>query len=333
MYRAGGLALVFIFVGLVSMFFGHIFENRLSGWMFGIGALITVACLCLFVFAQLSTPIKEARWTQKERAMAKALEEIAINLTKATGTLQSVAFKNIEQVNRIIRAVKPYWEYLPRDIVVSDVENAAAVIVELNTHIENLISATKLAVIQKDAKKLTTYSEEVKEVTRALRSALGEPAEKSLPDSVSREGAESAGSVAHKDEDGGLESRNHPAPLSLAAVAGHHEIVRILLRDGADPDVRGWEGKTPLILAAEKDYGSIVRLVIISGAEIDAQDDKGMTALMRAARKGYTNIVKTLLVADARLDVNDHKNMTAVDHARTSGRIDVVEILTRQPGN
>jgi len=52
LFQVGGLALVFIFVGFLSMLVGYLNKTDLSGWFFGIGALIVFACLCLFMFSQ-----------------------------------------------------------------------------------------------------------------------------------------------------------------------------------------------------------------------------------------------------------------------------------------
>jgi ankyrin repeat protein len=366
MYRLGGLALVFIFVGVASMFYGHTHKTALSGWIFAVGAVITLVCLGLFVYAQLSTPVKEARRTKKERAMAEALEEITLELAKATGAFQSLAFKHIGQADAVLRAARPFLAYLPQDIVPSDTENVAKVIVELEDKIGNLIAVTRSAVVQRDAAQLTIYIQDVKDVTRMLKRALGNPiASERLAEAVSHGTVKEVQLLVDEGADvDSLNPRFGDNPLMLAIREGHPATVRILLKAGANPDSKGGEKKTVLMLAAEKnqleivreliDYDAavdladqnemtalmhaaregraeVVRELIACGAAVNLADQNGMTALMRAAREGHPDVVRILIAAKAEEGSKDHNHMTALDHARRRHRDDIVEILTHEP--
>ena len=56
-------------------------------------------------------------------------------------------------------------------------------------------------------------------------------------------------------------------PINQAAVGGHADVVRLLLRAGAKVDAPEDEGQTALTLAATKRHLHIVRLLLEAGAD------------------------------------------------------------------
>jgi ankyrin repeat protein len=50
-------------------------------------------------------------------------------------------------------------------------------------------------------------------------------------------------------------------PLHCAAASGRTEVVRLLLERGADPHVRGKDGKTPSEWGSERGHHEIVQLL------------------------------------------------------------------------
>jgi ankyrin repeat protein len=61
-----------------------------------------------------------------------------------------------------------------------------------------------------------------------------------------------------------------PAPLFLAAEAGHAPTVALLLARGADPDARGPGGAAPIWLPAWNGHVEVVRLLLLAGADVRA---------------------------------------------------------------
>ena len=51
-------------------------------------------------------------------------------------------------------------------------------------------------------------------------------------------------------------------PLGLAAMKGHARIAELLLRAGADPDLKSNDGNTPLYLAARFDHAEVIRALV-----------------------------------------------------------------------
>ena len=88
-----------------------------------------------------------------------------------------------------------------------------------------------------------------------------------------------------------------------AACEGNNEIVNMMIRFGADKEVRDDWGMTPLQKAAREGHTEIVNLLVNAGADITKEKDFVVgTPLHLAAQKGHTEIVKVLL--DVGVDIS-----------------------------
>lgn len=87
-------------------------------------------------------------------------------------------------------------------------------------------------------------------------------------------------------------------PLSKAAMAGHLEILKLLLKAG--PTTIDWQDKseqTPLHHAASNGHKDVVAYLLEMGAQIDIMDLNGETALHLASLCGHTAVAQLLLQA------------------------------------
>jgi len=80
--------------------------------------------------------------------------------------------------------------------------------------------------------------------------------------------------------------------LHLAAENGDLDIVKLLVKHGADINVVDSDGNTPLALTAFKGWLEIVHFLIENGADVNIKNDNGDTALHMVARGygGYEDI-------------------------------------------
>ena len=117
-------------------------------------------------------------------------------------------------------------------------------------------------------------------------------------------------------------------PLFAAATKGHVEIVRFLLESGADPDApkpnRSW---TALHTALVTSNPEIATILIDAGADVNAVSETGATPLMVAVKWGYTEIVERLLAEGARTDPVNPQGFSALRLAQVEGKADIFRIL------
>ncbi len=84
--------------------------------------------------------------------------------------------------------------------------------------------------------------------------------------------------------------------LHRAALQGSKQITKLLLANGADPNVATFKGGgTPLMMAAAADHLSISEALLAAGAAVDAKTPQEDTALYFAAFNRYTEITDLLL--------------------------------------
>jgi ankyrin repeat protein len=119
-------------------------------------------------------------------------------------------------------------------------------------------------------------------------------------------------------------------PLLRAAKAGDLVGVRMLLANGADPNLATKAGMTPLLAAAgvgsrsndtrgryktEAEAIESIRMLLSAGADINAAEARGQTALHGAAFSGWNQLVQFLAEHGARLDAKDKRGITPIDSA------------------
>ncbi|AAR83654.1 CNPV308 ankyrin repeat protein [Canarypox virus] len=107
-------------------------------------------------------------------------------------------------------------------------------------------------------------------------------------------------------------------PLNLAVALGSKQIVRLLLENGADPDICSTDLLTPLHIAVRLNSKDIIDLLLTFNANPDLEDCFRCTPLIHAATGGYTDICSILINHGA--DINyvssagDNALLSAVDN-------------------
>jgi WD40 repeat protein/ankyrin repeat protein/serine/threonine protein kinase len=116
--------------------------------------------------------------------------------------------------------------------------------------------------------------------------------------------------------------------LSLAAIKGNEAIVKILLDANADKEARENHGNTPLQSAVVGKHATVVRLLLGQKADIDARDNIGMTALHLACLgTGDASCVRCLLDAGASTELKDKRGYTALHYAAGFGNGPITRLL------
>ena len=91
------------------------------------------------------------------------------------------------------------------------------------------------------------------------------------------------------------------------------EIIKVLLDNGADINVKNNEGKTVLHLASSSGRHEVVKVLLDNkGADIDAKDNQGRTALMVASVWNDFEIVTSLVDKGAEINAKDKDGKTAL---------------------
>jgi len=123
----------------------------------------------------------------------------------------------------------------------------------------------------------------------------------------------------------------------LAAKNGHLEIVRLLIKNGADVNIVNKEKETALHLAAKNGHLEIVGLLIekllIEKGKVDTLNNNYITALHLAAKNGHLEIVKLLIENGADVNVIGLYVNTAIYSALERGHLEIVKLLIDNGAN
>ena len=121
-----------------------------------------------------------------------------------------------------------------------------------------------------------------------------------------------------------------------------NEIVKLLLENGADPNLKDIDGCTALMKACIyfNNYSNIetVKLLLENGADINLKDYNGYTALMMACKYSNTRsdpkIIKLLLENGADINLKDNNDQTALmlscRYVNTYSNPEIIKLLLNQ---
>ncbi|XP_076080537.1 uncharacterized protein LOC143051531 [Mytilus galloprovincialis] len=118
-------------------------------------------------------------------------------------------------------------------------------------------------------------------------------------------------------------------PLMFAARGGQLEVVTFLVTHKSQLEATDRDGRTPLMLAAVGGHLEVVTFLVTQGCQLEATSKNGMTPLMWAAWGGHLEVVTFLVTHGSQLKATSTQSgRTALHYAAEFGRIDVTKLLT-----
>ncbi|XP_055374246.1 protein fem-1 homolog B [Condylostylus longicornis] len=129
--------------------------------------------------------------------------------------------------------------------------------------------------------------------------------------------------VNHKTE-------SHSTPLRISCFVGRLDIVRYLIKHNAEVNSTNTYNNTCLMISAYKGVSDIVEFLLSSGADPNLQALCGATALHYAAECGHTHVCRVLLEYGAKLLPNEH-GLSAALTAADRTHEDVVNMFCEWP--
>ncbi len=108
-------------------------------------------------------------------------------------------------------------------------------------------------------------------------------------------------------------SKHDETPLMMAALKGHLDMAKRIIKRGGDVNKTGW---TPLHYAATGGHTEVMKLLLNEHAYIDAESPNKSTPIMLAAMYGTPQAVDLLIKEGADLLVKNELDLTVLDFAK-----------------
>lgn len=125
-------------------------------------------------------------------------------------------------------------------------------------------------------------------------------------------------------------------PLHHASIAGHVELVSVLVSSGAHVDSHDDRGRTPLFRAVKHGHVNIVDMLLGAGADVNTVDSFGWTPIYQSTLCGQVNMVEHLLHCGAKISIAGipgHVAGVGIPlHAAAGGATPTVFIKLREVG-
>jgi ankyrin repeat protein len=138
--------------------------------------------------------------------------------------------------------------------------------------------------------------------------------------------AEASGHVGHYKGVDAVDNTGR-TPLHLASQCGHLEVVRLLIKHGADANTKNWSQMTPLHLASSSGIPESVQVLIELGADINARDEKHKTPLHLALSSGSPETLRVLIKHGANINTPDGSHLTPLHLVSSSGSPETLRML------
>lgn len=139
--------------------------------------------------------------------------------------------------------------------------------------------------------------------------------------------------ISHNADVSAFNKKTLQTPLHAAALGGHSEIIKMLLKAGSKVNITRDYEVTPLMDAVTNGNIQAVRLLIEAGADLDLQNRFKKTSLWLAAEKGNEDIVKLLTTNGADLEIRNDDDRTPLVVAAYNGHIETVKVLINAGAN
>lgn len=117
-------------------------------------------------------------------------------------------------------------------------------------------------------------------------------------------------------------------PLHWASRGVHFEILKYLLDEGADPNIRDKNMIAPIVSIVARNHGKALMYMLLKGAEIDIKDREKETPLHIASAYGMSDMVNILIQNGAPLEIrNAYERTPLLLAAREAGDLETIKCL------
>ncbi|KAJ3445398.1 ankyrin repeat and socs box protein [Anaeramoeba flamelloides] len=113
---------------------------------------------------------------------------------------------------------------------------------------------------------------------------------------------------------------------------GHFQMATLLISNGANPNFCNEDRETPLYVASERGYIDVVRQLLKQKADTNIRF-KGSTPLIISSKNGHLEVARELINAEANLNIRKYNGKTALMLSIKNGHLEVFQELIQAGAN
>jgi len=117
--------------------------------------------------------------------------------------------------------------------------------------------------------------------------------------------------------------------LQKGVAIGDADLVRVVLKSGANVNQKFDDGMTPIWIAAFNNNREMVQILAAAGANINSKDNEGRTVLMWAIENNRKELAQVILANGANVNLLDNRKRTALSIAIEKNNLPMVDLLLR----
>lgn len=176
LYKTGGLALVFVFIGLLLSVFSFTYqEGRLSVPTFILGSLLILISFLLFLFTHFKGTVKTKETLERSANTLDALQKISLDLVYFTQDVRAYSLKNIDTISSIVKTYLPIIRPLlgkKGQEIINKLDNVSFEINDITTKTEQVLNDLEKALKENDYKVLKSYKKDIVNLNKQMKKAL-----------------------------------------------------------------------------------------------------------------------------------------------------------------
>lgn len=182
-HRAGGLALTFLTLGTILMLVAFFASDRapLTYAVFFTGVGLIATTLTYFYFKAMHKLIAARESVKKNKELIDSIQQAAWEMTELAYTLQSLTFKQADQITIAIQSVRPIIKDLPiagtlaESQAITKAEIFLASVVEITERVRGNIKDVERALVESDPKSLKRCLVQIAEYRNEVKKLLTLP--------------------------------------------------------------------------------------------------------------------------------------------------------------
>ena len=122
--------------------------------------------------------------------------------------------------------------------------------------------------------------------------------------------------------------------LHHASYHGHENIIKFLIANGAELNIKNYCGDTPLMNAIRSGHKKCVELLIKAGADTNVKNVDHLTVLHYASIYGHKDILELLIEYEKNnINYRCNRGYTALHYAAKHGRAECLKLLIKNGAN